>query len=455
MVMRLREKDYGGRGHMVCSLVVATGVGVWQGVGQRQIHPSGSSTDWASELSPEAGAMWDARERAQLRTLIEAARRELREREPEDVPAKLRKVAASSARTLPPPLERALVATLVSDEAFRKSAGTRLTRSAKDDPIAHRFVDDPVDAHRLAAESVEHEARESQAAMASDATIRIELLEEQLAEAKERNAALRTRFETRIASQREADRAARAQLVERALRDERHIEQMERKMQSLMDERDAVSEHARTLDARVDRLAEALRSSAHQPRPRLVSAPVTVTDPIDLSRHLDRLERMARPYRTATRPADGTDASAPFALPAGVPPDVRGAIDAVVGLEVDQIVIDGYNLAGIVAEGAFHTRVGRDRVESIASALHRRSSARVIVVFDAVDVEGRGSVRSDRGVEIVFTHDRSADDEIAEIVSGMGARTVVVTNDRELRERCSAAGAVVVWSDALASWANP
>lgn len=434
---------------------MVTGVGVWQGVRQRQIHPSSSSAGGVPELSVREGGRWNAGERAQLRSLIEAARRELRDRDPEDVPPKLRKVAASSARTLPPPLEKALVAVLVEDEAFRTSAGMRLTRSEEDDPIAHRFVEDPASALHLAVDAVEHAARESRAALASDAARRIDDLEAQLAEAKERNAALRARFDTEMAAQRDADRAARAQLVERAMRDERRLEDMKLQVEAAIEERDAVTENARTLNTRVEQLEEALRSPTHKPRTRVVSAPVNVTDPFDLSRHLDRLERMARPYRTVGDRVDDTGASIPFALPAGISPDGPEAIDAIVHLDLDQVIIDGYNLAGIVVDGPFHTRVGRDRVESIANALHRRSSARVIVVFDAVEIAGRATVRSDRGVEVVFTHDRSADDEIVDIVAGMDARTVVVTNDRELRERCAAAGSVVVWSDALAAWSNP
>ena len=45
-------------------------------------------------------------------------------------------------------------------------------------------------------------------------------------------------------------------------------------------------------------------------------------------------------------------------------------------------------------------------------------------------------------------------DEIVDIVEHIGERAVVITTDRELRERCAVYGVVSVWSDAFVEWAN-
>ncbi len=53
---------------------------------------------------------------AMLRPVVECARIELSDMEPDDVPTGLRKVAKSSARTLPPPFARSVLQELISSE---------------------------------------------------------------------------------------------------------------------------------------------------------------------------------------------------------------------------------------------------------------------------------------------------------------------------------------------------
>jgi hypothetical protein len=47
----------------------------------------------------------------------------------------------------------------------------------------------------------------------------------------------------------------------------------------------------------------------------------------------------------------------------------------------------------------------------------------------------------------------TADDEIVRLVGATGGVRVVVSTDREVRDRSEKGGAIVLWSQALAAWA--
>jgi len=76
----------------------------------------------------------------------------------------------------------------------------------------------------------------------------------------------------------------------------------------------------------------------------------------------------------------------------------------------------------------------------------------VIVVFDGPDEDGRDGFRSSEGVSVRFSRGEEADDTIVDLVHTDPYRTVVVTNDRELRDRCSIDGCVPVWASAFVAW---
>ena len=399
---------------------------------------------------------WSAPERALLRSVVDAARRELRDREPDEVPAKVRRVAASSARTLPPPLEKALVEFMVADASFRSAVAARWDGSESDDPIGTLFLDRPDEALAEASSAVAADAERRRAASARDRERRIEELEARLDEARDRMADLRRAHDADLGAQREADRSARRQLIDRALEAERLVDESERHRSVLAVERDELVGRVAALE---EELRDARRTEARDgpggDTPSPGRGAFTPADPVDMARHLDRIERLSRPYRHADGVSERGRRATDLRIPAGIAPDTPEAIDAVAALGVDLVVIDGYNLAGLLLGEGFHRRAGRDRVESIANAIRRRTGARVLVVYDAADVEGRRAIRSDLGVDVVFSQGRLADDEIVATVAELDARLVVVTNDRELRERCSALGALALWSDSLVAWANP
>ena len=429
-----------------------TGVGVWHRVEVRQIlHPD----HVAASRSTPSPVTWGPEERSRLRSVIDAARRELRDRTAEEIPARLRRVAASSARSLPPPLEKSLVDALLADDAFRSAVALRWADADIDDPVAAAFLDDP-DAgleaarHALAADTADRRAR-----AAGRQRRRLEEVEAQLKEAKDRLGEARVRYEADLAEQRESDRAARSRLVASSRAAARDRDDARDRADTAQRERDDARREVTELRQRIESLQRRRRTDAPPVTGIRSAVPFSASDPAAIARHLDRVERMVRPFRdrAGTPHLDGI--GVPFAMPAGVAPDTAEAIEAITDLGVELVVVDGYNLAGTVLGRRAFGREGRARVETIATALRRRTGAAVIVVYDAIDVAGRDTVEGDMGVESVFTRDRSADDEIVDIVATTRARTVVVTNDRDLRERCAPHGAIAVWSDAVDAWANP
>ena len=78
------------------------------------------------------------------------------------------------------------------------------------------------------------------------------------------------------------------------------------------------------------------------------------------------------------------------------------------------------------------------------------ANSSVVVVYDSA-VEGDREVISGEMFDVVFAPAyQNADDAIVERSGAY--RVIVVSNDREVRERCEARGALAIWSDALVAW---
>ena len=391
-----------------------------------------------------------------LRSVIAAAREELADRDSDDVPVRLRKVASSSARSLPPPLEKVLVDALIVDDAFRAAVARRWRAVGDHDAVSELFLEDPRRAVPVLEAMAVGSLLEAERARVGALTEHVQALERKLAEAKARTGAVRDKARADIAVLKEANRVARSSTAEAATSSS-IVDPAATDLRSTEAERDRLVVEVRELRRTVDRLTERARrrtdgggSQLERTRQGALSNPGT--DPTAIGRHLDALERAVRPYRPAADVAMTPAPDGAFTLPGGIAPDTAEAVAAVLAARVDVIVLDGYNLAGVLGVEQFASSEGRAIVGTVATGLARSSTARVMVVFDAVGVVGRPVVRADLGVEVVFSQDRSADEEIVDLVRDARGRWVVVTNDRELRDRCAHHGAVVLWSDAVASW---
>jgi len=390
-------------------------------------------------------------DRSGLQTVIAVAREELADREPDDVPNRLRKVAASSARRLPPPLERSLIDVLTEDAAFRGAVIERWERGGVDDELGRAFLDDP----RSGLAAAE---RESSAARTAEAERRVEALEQRvdeleasLAESKRRIADVRATAADELASARAADRNSRQGLERAALEARSEAEEARIGRDAAVSRVAALEAELEDLRGRFERSAERERRR-DEPQERTSVVGPASAGARDLAVWLDAAERAIRPYRAAASTPETGSTRDPLRLAPGVAPDRPEAIDAVLHAGPDRFIIDGYNLSGALDRTDFTSRRGRDRVVTLANALARASDADVVVVFDASGRSGRIGYTADLGVSIRFATEGTADDLIVGLVAD-GSHDAVVSNDRELRERCEALGAVAVWSDALIAWA--
>ncbi len=173
------------------------------------------------------------------------------------------------------------------------------------------------------------------------------------------------------------------------------------------------------------------------------------TDPLALAGALD--DAAAAATRTAEVAGPDGDGEEPItALPDGVRPDSAAAVKAVLSAPGPKhLIIDGYNL-GLALVDAEPSEV-RGRVEMVAARARAvaRKPCRVSVVYDSA-LGGVGATAG-AGLEIEFPPAGvSADDLIAEMAT---PASVVITDDRELRGRAEARGALTIWSAALVEWA--
>ncbi len=396
----------------------------------------------------------NAEARRRLRPVIDIARQVLDDYEDDEVPARMRRIARSSARTLPPPFERSLIDELVSDDALRADVASAWTDSGRSDELIETFLDDP-GAALASLESVESEAELLRVTGELDVErTRVEELDRELGRAKHRL----TQERREAAKERKAlrDGAKRSREgIEAALRESRAEATdlraaLSEAEQSIAEREALIADLQSKEDRAVRRAARRDAGAPAMPRP----APIPTGDPAAIAAWLDTAERVLRPYRDAAGAPPDRGPDGPFALPAGVAPDRAAGVAALAGLRPDLVILDGYNVAGALGLVALSGAEGRNAVLNVANVLSRLVAGELVVVFDAVGVEGRGSYTTELGVQVRFAGDRSADDAIVALLGERPGRTAVVTNDRELRERATLLGALVLWSDGLVEWAN-
>jgi hypothetical protein len=140
------------------------------------------------------------------------------------------------------------------------------------------------------------------------------------------------------------------------------------------------------------------------------------------------------------------------ALPGGVRPDSAEAVDRVLEHRGPKhIVVDGYNVGLALAAGkAAEVRARLDPVLGRLRTMARPPRS-VTVVYDSSREGSRVSGVS--GVVVTFAPPgTSADDVIVRLAAVPG--TVVISNDREVRERAAGVGALALWAEALVAWAR-
>jgi hypothetical protein len=390
-----------------------------------------------------------------LANVIAAARTELSDLDPEDIPNKLSGAASATGKRIPPPHQRAILAHIENDDGFREAVRERLAEAGPEDPLAFEYLDDPGSARpkiELAVAAGFIESLEAAVAAEKAKTAKVEA---KLAESRTRVEGARKESAQQLSAKAEADKRSRTGL-EKAARDAddragRATDEA-RVLEQELKERD---EMIAALEARLVKLSEkrTKRRANRQARGDPSRAEVQ-SDPIDIAKDLDSRERGLRTFREAHLASESVARDQmPLVIPKGLSSADAAALDAVIAQVPERVIIDGYNVAGLVDPERFSTREARDDVINRAAKLVRKTDAAVVVVFDAQrSSEGTTTFTSPIGVEVVFEGDTIADDTIIEMVHARPDRCVVITNDREIHNRAQRSDCVTVFSSAFVSW---
>ena len=392
---------------------------------------------------------------AALEPAITAVRKVLRDLEPREIPQPLLRVAAHGGRRLPPPLVRSALVELDRNDWLR---GKTLEAMGDDaDPMALAFVAGEPGWWLKLVDSVASAAAADEAAGRPDVTIAD--LEDRLAEARRRHGELRDERDRLAADVRSLRRAVRDREAVGRPAVDGGVEERLRRIGEELSQEQALRQEAESRLADVRRRAERRRD-----RPPPMSGDgqvrsVGFDDPVEVARRLD-LEASAlasgvkseRAQRPAPLPAEPVS----IAVPPGIAPDAAESIEWLVQIETPAtVIIDGYNVTYLMDPEHFSGGDLRRQLVAGVGRMRRRSTAphRILVVFDSVEMETGDSEVAPGGVEVRFTAAHLiADDEIVALAAATSAPVVVISNDRELRDRAEAEGALTLWGTALAAW---
>ncbi len=400
-----------------------------------------------------------------LADAIRAGRKALRDLDSDQVPASMRRIAAYAGGTLPPPFARSLLAELDENGFLREraleswpgdrppAAGTALAS------YLYLVRDDGWKVRLLA---VAHQQGVSSGA-AEDRNLESErdALVAEVASLRERLKRARKEKEDARAQLREMRSAERAPLRWERAAEQRMAEELKGERTQRAEEADSFREELAGLRGELTELREAmrvegrLRADAEAALRAAATDPGPATGPIELA---DRLDALAARAGAMISPGtidvpDELEAVSVATFDRTIRPDRSAAIEWLASAGRRTVLIDGYNLG--FALGSKEAATARTLAEEVSGRLAIAApEVKVVLVFDSdhesPDHLGRGS----RLVTVRFTPpERTADDEIVALVGADGP-TVVVSNDRELRDRAEAAGAVALWSDALAEWSR-
>lgn len=391
---------------------------------------------------------------ALLGPAVEAARRALAELEDDAIPAALQRVARSSDRRLPPPLARRLLDHLDHDDWLRERAVEAWPQADPDDPQPARaasalfLLRPPGWEPRLAAVVAGQEASSAQAE-ATSTRRRVEELERTVAELERKLAAVRGEAATREQELRERQTAELQRVKEAVARERRRADEAERAAQLAARQLERLREELAEADDRIAELRERLlKTRRAEPAAGTSEGWALGRDrPREVARLLDQiLAAMQRPVQPS--PPGRAGERPRMRLAEGVRPDSAAAVEWLLRREgPTRLLVDGYNL--LHALDAADDPGARQRLVGSLARL-RRLATGPLAVTCFFDTALSGEDLAVAGVTVRFVGD--ADRALAETAEKGGGEVVVVTSDREVRERCQQQGAVGLWSEAMAEW---
>lgn len=400
--------------------------------------------------------------RVVLGPAIDAARAALRDLDDDDVPGRLRAIAKKGDGMLPVPLVKTLLRRIDEDDWFRTKVTEAFDRIGSEDPTSSAYLNRDPGWWMVVAEAVTAQA-------ASEGDDRRQHLEAKLEEARTRGRAERAKAKALKREVAIAQKASQAVIADRldplkatvlearseCARAEARVIALRAEVEEAHEERreaeriaSTYSEQIRNAKREVARLRRSVEAGASESIPR---------EPLEIGRWLDRAAGTLTPFREAGAIAPGAEwregVTGP-AIPVGVAPDSAASIEALAGLDDVTVLVDGHNVLGVLDVSTMATGGARRNLVASLGKLDRHLGAATIqVVFDSDLSDGRPLTVTENGVVVRFAEaDVIADDVLVELAAEYGSGAVVVSNDRELRDRCARHGATVLWANALVSW---
>ena len=410
----------------------------------------GRVTDW---IPPEL-----------LLPAFKAVRKALRDLDPDEVPAALRRVAGQSGRRLPPPLARKLIETLDENGWLREKAaeaGSDLDPTSSDPAraVSALFLQRPEAWEDRAKEVAEHRATGAQQVLVATLQRTIADLQQQLESARQKAKAAQQRAqgveveaERKSQAVRNAVEVARKEEHDAAEKHRRDYEALLERHRRLVQDLEEAGDRITTLRDELLRARRSGRDAVAQAGPQAWAT----RDPVEVARMLDEIVEAVRPEAVVVAPEVPAEESPPFTFPVGVSPDHKDAVAWLASYEEPySLVVDGYNVTFLLDADGFTDPAARNRLNEGLARFRRAAAvpARVIVVYDSAQSGGVTSTTGPGGIEIRFTEaGLTADEEILAIASHAPARLAVVSTDRRVREGAEEYGALGLWSQALVAW---
>ncbi len=393
---------------------------------------------------------------------IDAARAALRDLDDDDVPGRLRAIAKQGDGILPVPLARTLLRRIDEDDWFRGKVLESFDRIGTDDPVSSAYLNHEPGWWMIVAESVATQA-------ASEGDDRVRQLQAKLEEARTRSRSERAKTKALKRQVADAEKDSQAVIADRldplkaAVGEARsECDRAERRVVALRADVEEAREERREAERIAAAYSEQIRSVKREVAGLRRSAENGVSesvprDPLEIARWLDRAAVTLTPFReaaAAASTAEGDEGESQPAIPAGVAPDSAASIDALSGLNGVTVLIDGHNLLGVLDASTMATgRARKELVTGLGKLDRHLGDATIEVVFDSDLVDGRPMTVTESGVVVRFTDvDVIADDVLVDLAAEHGATAIVISDDREVRDRSARHGATVLWAKALAAW---
>lgn len=389
--------------------------------------------------------------------VVEVARTAVRDIDWDDLPSALRPVAKYSGGTLPPPLAGALLDTLVTNDWFRAKVADV---DGADNGAVQAFLVQGPGWWEIVVEHVLEASDSVGTADTESLSAELVAVQSKLSEAKRRVTGLRADLEVAATAHRTDEQVE--SLQHRSNNLERRLAVSDAARAKAAGARDVALATAETLRGERDEAraqTREMRTELADMRRVLGSGGIerNRTDPVLFARELDALVAMGvgndDSRRSVPSSLDQPDRKPALSLPPGIRPDDSAAVVWLLANgDSASWIIDGYNLSFALGKAMDNPARARRELRQGLTRLSRKAAptSSVVVVYDSA-VQGDREVISGKMFDVVFASaHQNADDAIVER-SGAD-RVIVVSNDREVRERSEARGALAIWSDAVVAW---